>query len=289
MKLVMLKLPDLEVAAIAAEHGYVPMTEINRLPGADFATTAERILRRGEWPRLRRWYDEGGRLLLGKLPAVPPEEAVYAPLLRHPGKIIGIGMNYMAKLEELQGDPDERDPLIFLKPDTALIGQGASVVLPPDVGTVTAEAELAVVIGARCRSLPLAEAAVAAAGYAAALDMTAADILRSQPRHLARAKGYDTFVSLGSELLTADEPGMGDGQEVATVLNGGIHTCNTVGRMRYSPAFLISYLSGIMTLMPGDVILTGTPGSVPIARGDAAECRISGFMPLVNPVREAAR
>lgn len=285
MKLVMLKHQDRELAALFAEHGYVPLEEINRITGGDYAATAERLLRRGQWPKLRQWYDGGGSALLEQLPAIPAEAVELAPLLRRPGKLLGIGMNYAAKLEELKGDPEERDPLFFLKPDTALIGHGAAILLPPDAGTITAEAELAIVIGAQCKNLPEAEAGQAAAGYAAALDMTAADILRSQPRHLARAKGYDTFISLGSELQTESELPDSFSLEVATVLNGGVHASNTVGRMRYSPAFLISYLSRIMTLEPGDVILTGTPGSVPILDGDRAECRITGFLPLANPVR----
>jgi 2-keto-4-pentenoate hydratase/2-oxohepta-3-ene-1,7-dioic acid hydratase in catechol pathway len=116
------------------------------------------------------------------------------------------------------------------------------------------------------------------------LDMTAEDILRKNPRYLTRAKSFDTFFSFGPEFVTTDEVGELEELEVATVLNGEVRRRNTVSNMTFSPYRLVSFHSQVMTLLPGDVISTGTPGAVVVQEGDVAECRIGGFKPLANPV-----
>ena len=115
--------------------------------------------------------------------------------------------------------------------------------------------------------------------------MTAEDILRRNPRYLTRAKSFDTFFSFGPHLVTPDEVGEVGELEVATVLNGEVRRKNTVSNMIFSPWSLVSFHSKVMTLLPGDVICTGTPGAVEIRDGDVVECRISSFAPLSNLVR----
>src|SRR5690606_30558498 len=117
-------------------------------------------------------------------------------------------------------------------------------------------------------------------------DMTAEDILQKNPRYLTRAKSFDTFFSFGPELVTADEVEDVPGLKVATVINGEIHRDNLVSNMTFQPQHLISFHSKVMTLLPGDIISTGTPGAVVIRDGDVVECRIGGFETLVNPVRD---
>jgi 2-keto-4-pentenoate hydratase/2-oxohepta-3-ene-1,7-dioic acid hydratase in catechol pathway len=123
------------------------------------------------------------------------------------------------------------------------------------------------------------------AGFTTVLDMTAEDILRRNPRYLTRAKSFDTFFSFGPHLVTLDDVGEIGSLEVATVLNGAARRSNVISNMVFSPWFLVSFHSRVMTLLPGDVISTGTPGAVEIRDGDVAKCRITSFEPLSNPVR----
>jgi 2-keto-4-pentenoate hydratase/2-oxohepta-3-ene-1,7-dioic acid hydratase in catechol pathway len=157
-------------------------------------------------------------------------------------------------------------------------------VLPSQSERVTAEGELAVVIGREAKDVPEEDAHSIVAGFTTVLDMTAEDILRRNPRYLTRSKSFDTFFSFGPELVTSEEIQDVDALEVATVLNGKVHRANTVSNMTFSPWWLVSFHSRIMTLLPGDVISTGTPGAVVIQDGDVAECRITGFESLSNPV-----
>jgi 2-keto-4-pentenoate hydratase/2-oxohepta-3-ene-1,7-dioic acid hydratase in catechol pathway len=158
------------------------------------------------------------------------------------------------------------------------------VMLPAQSERVTAEGELAVVIGREAKNVSEEEAPSVVAGFTTVLDMTAEDILSRNPRYLTRAKSFDTFFSFGPELVTPDEIEDVDALEVATVLNGKVHRSNTVSNMTFSPWFLVSFHSRVMTLLPGDVISTGTPGAAVIQDGDVAECRITGFEPLSNPI-----
>jgi 2-keto-4-pentenoate hydratase/2-oxohepta-3-ene-1,7-dioic acid hydratase (catechol pathway) len=283
MRVVMLRREGRETAAIRAAHGYVPVETINEASDASWRLTIRELLETGQWERLRRWYQEEGRAGFGELPAVPVDEAELVPILRRPGKILGLGMNYMEKLIELQGSADDA-PVLFAKPDTSLIGDGEPIVLPSQSRRVTAEAELAIVIGRECKDIGENEAPLAVAGYAASLDMTAADLLAQNAKYMFRAKSFDTFFSLGSELATPDELPERDRLVVETVHNGSAAYRNTVSMMRYSPWYIVSFVSKVMRLLPGDVIMTGTPGSVRIASGDNVECRITGLAPLSNPV-----
>ncbi|MCL5934972.1 MAG: fumarylacetoacetate hydrolase family protein, partial [Firmicutes bacterium] len=114
--------------------------------------------------------------------------------------------------------------------------------------------------------------------------MASEDILRKNPRYLTRSKSFDTFFSFGPVLVTPDEVGNVAGLKVATVLNGRVHRENYVSNMTFPPYFLVSFHSKVMTLLPGDIISTGTPGAAVIQGGDVVECVICGFERLVNPV-----
>lgn len=149
---------------------------------------------------------------------------------------------------------------------------------------MTAEAELAVVIGRTAKDISEDEAPSVVAGFTTVLDMTAEDILRKNPRYLTRAKSFDTFFSFGPELVTTDEVGDVGALEVSTVLNGEVRRSNTVSNMTFPPYWLVAFHSRVMRLLPGDVISTGTPRAVVVREGDVAECRIAGFRPLANPV-----
>jgi 2-keto-4-pentenoate hydratase/2-oxohepta-3-ene-1,7-dioic acid hydratase in catechol pathway len=124
------------------------------------------------------------------------------------------------------------------------------------------------------------------AGFTTILDMTAEDILRKNPRYLTRCKSFDTFFSFGPVLVTPDEIPDVLALQVATVLNGKVHAENVVARMTFPPAQLVAFHSRVMPWLPGDILSTGTPQAVPLRDGDVLECRIDGFPPLRNPVRD---
>ncbi|MBW4079796.1 fumarylacetoacetate hydrolase family protein [Paenibacillus sp. S150] len=284
MRLVTLKNGKQELAAIAAQDRFVLVDEISRFRGQLWSSSTLELLQNGQFDELKQWYAEGGEERLTELPAIAAPEAEFAPLYRHPRKIWGIGMNYTQKAMDLNSVPPEAEPVCFMKPDTSLIGPGDNIVLPSESESVTAEAELGIVIGKVCKDIREEQASQVVAGFTPTLDMTCQDIHARNPRFLQRSKAFDTFFSLGPELVTADE--IPDLRAVAleTVLNGKVIHRNTVDHMMYNPWFIVSYFSRMMTLLPGDIIMTGTPGSTPLSKGDRAECRVSGFRPLVNPV-----
>lgn len=221
-----------------------------------------------------------GRTLAG-------DEVEFAPLYRRPRKIWGIGLNYLAHAEDLAADyPTE--PASFIKGDHTIIGPGDEIVLPPQSGRVTAEAELGLVIGRLCRDVEEADALSYVAGVCTILDQTAEDILHRNPRFLTRSKNFPTFFSFGPELVTTDEVldrfSTLEDIVVATEHNGALHRENSVSNMAYVPSFLVSFHSKVMPLYPGDIISTGTPGAVVVEDGDTATCRIDGIGTLTNPV-----
>lgn len=284
MKLVTIAHKGREQVAFLTDRGMIPLAWLNEQEGTAWNTDLFTLLQQERLNSLRHWYTSGGQEHLDRAPALLAGEVSYRALYRQPGKIIGVGMNYLAKAIELSGRPPEDEPVIFLKPDTSLIGPGEAIHLPTGAGQITAEAELAIVIGHTCKKLREEEAMSVVAGYTTALDMTAKDIHARNPRFMQRAKSFDTFLSLGSSLSTPDEYDNLPNLEIETILNGQVTHSNSVSRMIFSPAYLISFLSHVMTLQPGDVILTGTPGSVVIEPGDEVGCRIAGLETLNNSV-----
>jgi 2-keto-4-pentenoate hydratase/2-oxohepta-3-ene-1,7-dioic acid hydratase in catechol pathway len=211
---------------------------------------------------------------------------VLAPLYRRPRKIWGIGLNYREHATDLSEKSPTAEPASFMKPDTAIIGHNDVIQIPVMSQKTTAEAELGLIFGKKCRHVPRSEWKSVVAGYTTIIDMTAEDILRRNPRNLTQSKSFDTFFSFGPVFVTADEIEDILKLRVQTVHNGKVRAENIVANMTFPPDFLVSYHTGIMTMLPGDIISTGTPGAVPVADGDAVECRIDGFQPLVNTVRD---
>ena len=200
---------------------------------------------------------------------VPREGITFGPPLADPGKLFGIGLNYADHAADLSEDPPD-EPASFFKPATAATGPGGPIRLPPreQSDRVTAEAELAVVIGRTCRNVAVEDADSVIAGYTPVIDMTAEDVLERNPRFLTRAKRCDTFLVLGPHVAVPGPGATLDDVEVRTVVNDEIRARNTVANMHFSPRELVAYHSAVMTLEPGDVISTGTPGAHPIEPGD---------------------
>jgi 2-keto-4-pentenoate hydratase/2-oxohepta-3-ene-1,7-dioic acid hydratase in catechol pathway len=197
-----------------------------------------------------------------------------------PTKIVAVGRNYAAHARELGHDLPAQ-PLIFLKPPSSMVQHGDAVVYPPQTQNLHHEAELAVVIGRHCRKVAEAEALHYVRGYTCANDVTARD-LQEQDDQWTRAKGFDTFCPLGPTLAADLDPGH---LRVRMRVNGGTRQDASTRDMIFPVATLVSYISGIMTLEPDDVILTGTPPGVgAVQRGDLMEVEVEGIGILANRV-----
>ncbi|HYH27971.1 MAG TPA: fumarylacetoacetate hydrolase family protein [Actinomycetota bacterium] len=210
---------------------------------------------------------------------VPLEEArLLAPAI--PSKIVCVARNYAAHAEELGNAPPE-EPMLFLKPSTALIGPGDAIPLPPVAERVDHEAEIAVVIGRLCRKVSPEEAPGYILGYTCANDVTARD-LQKKDGQWGRAKGFDGFCPLGPWVET--DVDLNDA-EVLCRVNGEVRQSGRTSAMTRTPAELVAWISQVMTLLPGDVVLTGTPSGVsPLSDGDVVEIDIEGIGVLENPV-----
>jgi 2-keto-4-pentenoate hydratase/2-oxohepta-3-ene-1,7-dioic acid hydratase in catechol pathway len=202
-------------------------------------------------------------------------------MLLRPSKIIGIGRNYLEHARELGNEVPEV-PIIFFKPPTALIGTGDPILLPGVSQRVEYEAEIGVVIGRRLRNADpdLAERAIQ--GYVCVNDVTCRD-LQKVDGQWGRAKGFDTFCPVGPRIATGLD---WRGLELTCRVNGVERQRAKATDMHFSIPELVSFLSGIMTLEPGDLIATGTPaGTGPLQDGDVVEVEITGVGTLSNPVR----
>ncbi|WP_223066953.1 fumarylacetoacetate hydrolase family protein [Paenibacillus caui] len=272
-----------EEAAIITEGSYIAIRSINEAEGTRWHTDLLDILKFGELEEIQGWYKSKSYGQIKQLETFG--DLRYAPPYRNPGKIWGIGANYVEKAEAMAVTPPDQEPICFMKPNTSLIGEEDAIVLPKQSDRVTAEAELGIVIGKTCKNIEPEEAHRFIAAYTTTLDMTAQDIHARNPRFLGRSKSFDTFFSFGPQLVTPDEIPDLENLSVETALNGKVVHQSRVANMIYSPAFIVSFFSKMMTLLPGDIMMTGTPGSIEIHEGDTAECRIDGFMPLRNPVR----
>lgn len=283
MKLAACRFDGAEEACILTEAGAVSLRQINRITGANWPTELLMLLKQGQLKDLADWLASAD-CTLPDAAVVPYEQVQYAPLYRNPRKIWGIGFNYVENPEQLSQISMDEEPVGFMKPDTSLIGYGDAICIPHQSERTTAEAELAIIIGQTCRNVSVQEAALCIAGYTTAIDVTADDIHKRNPRFLTRAKSFDTFFSFGPSLVTPDSVPDLPSLEVATVLNGTCIYQNRVSNMRYHPFQIVAFHSAVMTLLPGDVIMTGTPGAVQIQNGDVVQCRIAGFETLENGV-----
>jgi 2-keto-4-pentenoate hydratase/2-oxohepta-3-ene-1,7-dioic acid hydratase in catechol pathway len=206
---------------------------------------------------------------------VSPENASFGSPLAEYGKLWGIGLNYADHAADLDEDrPTE--PASFMKPSSAATGPGGPIRLPPREVTdrVTAEAELAVVVGRTCSNVSRDEVDDVVAGYVPVIDMTAEDILGRNPRFLTRAKSFDSFLVVGPWIVTPEAATPLDEVTVQTVVNDSVVASNQIRNMMTRPDELVSFHSQVMTLEPGDVISTGTPGAEPIEPGDSVTATV---------------
>jgi 2-keto-4-pentenoate hydratase/2-oxohepta-3-ene-1,7-dioic acid hydratase in catechol pathway len=224
-------------------------------------------------------YGFGEEIAQGEFPRdLPPGSRVLAPLT--PSKIVAIGLNYKDHAAE-QNKPLPAEPMVFLKPSTAVINPGDPIKLPGGIGRIDYESEVGVVIGKRATRVPREKALEHVLGYTCCNDVTARD-LQNRGYQYSHVKGYDTFAPLGPSIALGLDP-------AAIVVqgwqNGAKKQDSTTSQLIFSVEDLIAYVSAIMTLLPGDIISTGTPSGIgPLAAGDTFTVKVSGVGELTNPV-----
>lgn len=220
--------------------------------------------------------------VFGAWRAGDPVERTAVQLLApvQPSKIVAVGLNYRDHAAEMKKPlPDE--PLIFLKPSTAVIGPGATIRVPPALGRVDQEAELALVIGRPAYRVPASRAREHILGLTCFNDVTSRDFQRKDVQY-TRAKGFDTFAPIGPCIATGLDAGSLD---VEAWVNGVRRQASNTRELIFTIERLVEFVTAVMTLLPGDVIATGTPSGVgPIAHGDQVTIRIEGIGDLTNPV-----
>jgi 2-keto-4-pentenoate hydratase/2-oxohepta-3-ene-1,7-dioic acid hydratase in catechol pathway len=207
------------------------------------------------------------------------EVRLLAPVL--PSKVIAVDGNY-PEHPGAGGGPDPAEPVLFLKPSTSVAGPQDPIAYPVKLTErVEHEGELAVIIGRLCRDVPTHRAGEVIFGYACANDVTARD-LAERDGQWTRAKGFDTFCPLGPWIETAADPA---DAELVTTVNGEVRQQARTSQLRYGVPALIAYVSQVMTLLPGDVLLTGTPaGAGPLTDGDEVSVTVEGIGTLTNRV-----
>ncbi|UUT35461.1 fumarylacetoacetate hydrolase family protein [Microbacterium elymi] len=209
--------------------------------------------------------------------------ALLAPVIPR-SKVVAVARNYRDHAAELGNEVAEA-PMLFLKPNTSVIGPGDAIVLPPQSQRVDFEGELAVVIGKIAKNVPAERALEYVFGYTIANDVTARDLQRNDGQW-SRAKGFDTFCPLGPAVETEFDPA-GDAV-ITTRVDGEVRQQGPISDMVHSVPDIIAYASAAFTLLPGDVLLTGTPAGVgPFTAGQSVEVEITGLGILRNPARAA--
>ena len=191
-----------------------------------------------------------------------------------PSKIVAVGRNYKEHAAELGNIAPDEEPILFLKAPSTLVVNGGDIVLPPESSRVDYEGELALVIGRKIKGWPAERFMDALAGVCCANDVTARD-LQKKDGQWARAKSFDTFCPIGPRIVAGLDP---TDLAIATRVNGAVKQASRTSQMTFPPAFLVAYVSRMMTLFPGDLILTGTPAGIgPLSPGDVVEVEIEGI------------
>ncbi|HEY3383271.1 MAG TPA: fumarylacetoacetate hydrolase family protein [Vicinamibacterales bacterium] len=221
----------------------------------------------------------GGEIARGEFPRDLPKGArLLAPVL--PSKIVAIGLNYKDHAAE-QKKPLPAEPMIFIKPSTAVIAAGEPIRLPAGVGRIDYESEVAVVIGKRASRVPRERALEHVLGYTCANDVTARD-MQNRGYQYSHVKGFDTFAPLGPCIAIGLDPAS---LGVQGFQNGQVRQSSSTTQLIFGVDALIAFISAIMTLLPGDVISTGTPSGIgPLTAGDTFTVKVDGVGELTNPV-----
>jgi 2-keto-4-pentenoate hydratase/2-oxohepta-3-ene-1,7-dioic acid hydratase in catechol pathway len=230
------------------------------------------------WGDIYGRYEAAERIAAGSGTSFAPVVRVLAPVT--PGKIVAIGLNYKDHAAE-QGKPLPIEPMIFLKPSTAVIAPGDPIRLPAGLGRMDHEAEMAIVIGRRATRVSVSDAPGYILGVTCSNDVTARD-LQNRGVQYSHVKGFDTFAPLGPCIAVGLDP---SDLAVEGWVNGVRRQSSRTSQLVFSAADLVAYISAIMTLEPGDVISTGTPSGIGgLKAGDTVTVTVEGVGELTNPV-----
>lgn len=222
-------------------------------------------------------YNRDGKIETGPLTSTDGVQLL-APVV--PSKIVGVGRNYAEHAKEL-GNETPGEPLIFLKPPSAVLDPEGAIVYPPQSSMVHFEGELAIVMGKRARNVSAKQWRDYVLGFTCANDVSARD-LQKKDVQFTRAKSFDTFCPLGPHIETSLDPA---DLSIVTRVNGDVKQNSRTSLMIFNCPTIVEYITSVMTLEPGDVILTGTPAGVgPLERGDRVEVDIEGIGTLRNVV-----
>jgi 2-keto-4-pentenoate hydratase/2-oxohepta-3-ene-1,7-dioic acid hydratase in catechol pathway len=214
----------------------------------------------------------------------PHGHRLLAPIV--PSKIVAVGLNYRDHAAEVQ-KPLPSEPLIFLKPSTAVIGPDEPIVLPDSAGRIDHEAEVGVVIGTTATRVREEDAAGYVFGLTCVNDVTARELQKKDVQY-TRAKGFDTFAPVGPCITTGIDYASSEGIGVEGWVNGTLRQRSTTAQLIFPIDRLIAFISSVMTLLPGDIISTGTPaGIAPLLAGDRVTIKVAGVGELSNPVVRA--
>ncbi|MHA1983683.1 MAG: fumarylacetoacetate hydrolase family protein [Candidatus Hodarchaeales archaeon] len=279
---------DEENACLIIDSSIIPITDLNNHLNKNWPIKLLNIIQKGFLEEIKNWYNinknETQKKHLDLM--IPITEITYCPLYRNPNKIWGIGLNYKDHAKDLSETSPKDIPASFMKPTTTIIGFKDTIKLPRLSQKTTGEAELGIIIGKKTSNIEREYWLDSVAGFTNIIDMTAEDILRKNPRYLTVCKSFDTFFSFGPQLITPDEIPDVVNLNVKTKINGKLHRKNVVSNMTFPPDFLVSFHSKVMTLLPGDIISSGTPGAIELKHGDQISCVIDGFPELTNKVED---
>ncbi|WP_168193771.1 fumarylacetoacetate hydrolase family protein [Lysinibacillus sp. SGAir0095] len=284
MKLATIKYENEEQPVLLLEGGAVLIKSLNDYASIGLPLSLYELVGLDAVSELKRTVSKFSESDWIALPKVPSEELDFVAPYRNPHYIFGVGMNYVEKAIDLQTKQIEDAPVCFMKPTSCLIGMNEMIELPNFSKVVTAEGELCLVIGKSCHEVSPEEALSYVSGYTTSLDLTAKDIHAQNPRFVQMSKVFKTFFSFGPQIQLLEGTESLSELVVQSVQNGEVRAANIVGNMMYTPAFIVSYISQFVTLQPGDLIMTGTPGSFELSHGDIAGCQITGLLSLENRV-----
>ncbi len=226
-------------------------------------------------------YGIGERVATGSAGTFSAEVRLLAPV--EPGKIVAIGLNYRDHALE-QGKPLPPEPMIFIKPSTSVIGTGDTILLPPGKGRIDHEAEMGIVIGKRARHVSASQAGDYILGITCVNDVTARD-MQNRGMQYSHVKGFDTFAPVGPCISVGLDPA---DLAVEGWVNGVRRQASRTRELIFAAGDLIAYISAIMTLLPGDIISTGTPSGIgSLSAGDHVVVKVEGVGELGNPVQMA--
>lgn len=219
-------------------------------------------------------------------PVSPSGHQLLPPVV--PSKIVAVGLNYKDHAAEVK-KPLPAEPLLFLKPSTAVIGPDDPIVIPEGMGRIDHEAEMGVVIGSRAWQVRESDAARYVFGITCVNDVTARE-LQAKDVQYTRAKGFDTFAPIGPCIATGLAYDAPPGLAVEAWVNGERRQASSTRELIFSVPRLIAFISSVMTLLPGDIITTGTPSGIgPLAAGDRVTIKVEGVGELTNPVEQGRR